>query len=81
MATITNSALLSPALMFKQIEATHGSPIFDTFSYLDPARAQAQINAAFLALKPMRHNSHLDKGATDPGWTPVALAQALGFSN
>jgi hypothetical protein len=70
---LTQFSLLDPHLLAKQIEASFGNEvIFDTFSYLDPLRMQKQIEeeAGKVVFKP--------KSLLDPGWSPPALAAAIG---
>lgn len=70
--SLTQWAFLDPALMEKEIEAAKGTT-FTTFSVLSPALMQAQIEAN------VGHSVFSNgKGITDPTWTPVSLAAAIG---
>ena len=79
MARITADAFLSDALMFKQIEAIHGAPIFTLYSYLDPQLAERQVNTAFGSTIFSEVQGH-QRGLYDTRWTPASLTTALGGS-
>jgi hypothetical protein len=69
--TITNFGLLDPALLQKEVETTHASAIFDTFSVLDPRREELQIAAV------QGSNPFAQAGIMDPFWTPKSMSLAI----
>jgi hypothetical protein len=68
----------SPTLMAATVNAAYGHTVLDRFSLLDPALAEKQMNVAS-GVTSFRKNGPLDRGITDPHWSPDGLAWALGL--
>jgi hypothetical protein len=79
----TNWDFLDPVSMGNKLAIAHGAPVWDNYSLLDPARAEAQINLlspnapVFTPLIPL-YDSKLTPAAAEapnPDWS---LADAIG---
>jgi hypothetical protein len=68
----------SPLAIMQAVNAQAGSVILDKWSVLDPTRAEKQLNA-YSGLNAFRKLSPLDRGITDPHWSPDGLAAACGL--
>jgi hypothetical protein len=76
---ITRDHMKSPVLLQQTVNAAAGKIVVDNWGLLDPTLAEKQLNA-FSGFKGFRAAGPLDRGITDPGWTPDQFAHACGLS-
>jgi hypothetical protein len=69
----------TPELLASTVNAAYGKVVVDKWGLLDPLLAERQINAQVGAPFPFRQHGPLDRGITDPHWSPDGLAQAMGL--
>jgi hypothetical protein len=76
---ITRDHMKSPVLLQQTVNAAAGKIVVDKWGLLDPTLAEKQLNG-FSGFKGFRASGPLDRGITDPGWTPDQFAHACGLS-
>lgn len=77
---ITTNHMKSPALLADAVNTFYGQIVVDKWGLLDPTLAEKQINAKVGAPVPFRQHGPLDRGITDPHWSPDGLATAMGLT-
>ena len=68
-----------PNAMAVVINATAGSTILTKYGVLDPLLGEKQVNAWVGAGAQFRKLGPLDRGASDPKWTPDGFSAACGL--
>ena len=76
---VDNHTMKSPSHMAQAVNDYYGSTVITKFGVLDPTLAEKQINAAAGATN-FRKTGPLDRGLTDPKWSPDGLSHAMGLS-
>lgn len=74
----TKWSILSTDLFYQQVNDAFGRVVVDQAGFLDPILAAKQINAA-VGTDVFYANGPLDRGITDPHWSPDELAADMGL--